>query len=114
MVLFSLTRDVTAIISIGQSIKSLILLNAIIDFLGMGYLISSKKTVKEIRISKISSVSKLIIQLNKHKLYGAKYLDFLDFSAGVEIIIKKEHLTEEGKIKIIKISSGMNQRRKEF
>jgi hypothetical protein len=50
----------------------------------MGYLIrTKKKTVKEIRISKISSVSKLIIQLNKHQLYGAKYLDFLDFSKGV-------------------------------
>jgi len=40
---FSLTRDIRGIISIGQHTKSLLLLNAIVKFLGFGILSKSKK-----------------------------------------------------------------------
>jgi hypothetical protein len=47
-------------------------------------------------------------------LYGAKYLDFLDFSTGVEIIKSKRHLTIEGITELKILVSGMNQRRSKF
>ena len=79
---------ITPIISIGQHLKSFILLNEIIKILGYGTIAKSKGQVKEIKIARLSSISQLIFQLNEHQLYGAKYLDYLDFCQGIEIIKK--------------------------
>lgn len=116
---FTLTQGVTAKISIGQHTKSLVLLEGIIKFLNFGSIskiktLKSKSEVREIVISKLSSIIILIDNLKEHRLYGAKYLDFLDFCKGIEIIRSKKHLTQEGKSELKKIYSGMNQRRKEF
>jgi hypothetical protein len=64
---FSLTRDVVAKISIGQHTKSIKLLNAIINFLGFGYLSKSKGNIKEITIAKFSYVTTLTKILKKYK-----------------------------------------------
>ena len=52
---------------------------------------------------------------NKYPIVGIKSLDFLDFkkvsSAPREIILKKEHLTNEGLISIKNIKKGMNNSR---
>ncbi len=69
---------------------------------------------REIVISRLSSLIILTDKLKEHRLYGAKYLDFLDFCKGIEIIKSKKHLTQEGQSEINKIYSGMNQRRKNF
>jgi hypothetical protein len=100
---FSLTRDIRGIISIGQHTKSLLLLNAIVKFLSFGILSKSKKNVKEITIAKLSHICILIEKLNKHFLYGAKYLNFIDFCKGIEIIKQKKHLIPEGKNQIKKL-----------
>lgn len=62
----------------------------------------------------MTSVINLTEILKKHQLYGSKNLDFLDFCIGVNIIKKKEYLTEEGKNKIKDLHNGMNLRRKNF
>jgi hypothetical protein len=69
---------------------------------------------REIIISRLSSIIILIDKIKEHRLYGAKYLDFLDFCKGIEIIKSKKHLTPAGKSELNQIYSGMNQRRKEF
>src|SRR3981189_3303736 len=61
--LFSTSQGITPIISIAQDIKSIILMNAILDFLGFGRMASSRKEVQEIRITKLSDVIYLISKL---------------------------------------------------
>jgi hypothetical protein len=92
---------------------------AIINFINCGRLskpkiYKAKNLVLEITISKIEDIYILIAKLKEHKLYGAKYLDFLDICKGVEIIKNKKHLTVKGKNEIIKLNANMNQRRKNF
>ena len=47
-------------------------------------------------------------------LFGTKYLDSLDWIEVVDMFDRKEHNTEEGKKKIVKIKSGMNNSRTDF
>ena len=47
-------------------------------------------------------------------LFGTKYLDSLDWMEVVDMFDRKEHNTEEGKEKIVKIKSGMNNFRTDF
>ena len=81
----------------------------ILEFLGFGRMASSRQEVKEIRISKLSDVINLITNLQSHRLYGAKYLDFSDFCKVIEMMKNKEHLTTKGQIQIKDIVKGMNQ-----
>jgi hypothetical protein len=69
---FSLTRGVTAFISIAQNSKSLILLEAITSFIGCGYVTkinkNGKDTVLEVKISKLSSIIPLLEKFKEYKL----------------------------------------------
>ena len=47
-------------------------------------------------------------------LFGTKHLDSLDWIEVVDMFGRKEHITEQGKEKIIKIKSGMNNFRTDF
>ena len=109
---------ISARISIGQGVKSLKLLEAIVNFLGFGN-ISKPHTSKtrgmliEISITRIKDVNKLIEILKEYKLYGAKYLDFTrrrDFCKGIQIINSKTHLTFEGLYEFKALYDGMIHR----
>jgi hypothetical protein len=52
--------------------------------------------------------------LLQYPLFGTKYLDSLDWIKVLDMFDKKEHKTEEGKEKIVKIKSGMNNYRTMF
>ena len=47
-------------------------------------------------------------------LFGTKHLDSLDWMEVVDIFAKKEHNTDKGKEKIVKIKSSMNNYRTNF
>lgn len=47
-------------------------------------------------------------------LFGTKHLDYLDWMEVVDMFDRKEHNTREGKEKIVKIKSGMNNYRTTF
>lgn len=47
-------------------------------------------------------------------MFGTKYLDSLDWMEVVNIFDRKEHNTIQGKERIVKIKSGMNNYRKIF
>ena len=55
---------------------------------------------------------KIIPFFIKHPLPGSKSLNYLDFKKVLEMIKKKEHLTENGLFTIRKIKAGMNTGRK--
>ena len=52
--------------------------------------------------------------LLKFPLFGTKHLDSLDWMEIVDMFDRKEHKTNEGKEKIVKIKSGMNNYRTTF
>ena len=52
--------------------------------------------------------------LLKYPLFGTKHLDSLDWMEVVNIFDRKEHNTIQGKERIVKIKSGMNNYRKIF
>jgi hypothetical protein len=53
-------------------------------------------------------INKIIPLFNKYHIIGVKYKDYRDFILVADMMLKKEHLTEEGINKIIKIKMNMN------
>lgn len=106
---------VSADIWITQNNNSLIVLEQIIKFLGIGIIYNRKgKSINasDIKISNIKSINVFIENFNPSMFEGAKALDYLDFCNAVHLINNKNHLTKEGLNKVIKIKSGMNSNRK--
>ncbi len=65
-----------------------------------------------LQITKISDIINIVIPFfDKYPVFGIKSLDFADFKKVAFMIKSKEHLTQEGFNKILKIKSNMNQRR---
>jgi hypothetical protein len=56
----------------------------------------------------------IINYLLNYPLFSSKYLDFLDWKKVVNIFSEGEHKTSEGKLKILNIKSGINNKRKNF
>ena len=52
--------------------------------------------------------------LINYPLFGSKYLDSIDWIKVVDLFIKGEHKTDEGKKKIMEIKSVMNNNRVDF
>ena len=82
-------------------------------------LVSNLKEVKKkdqlrVRTSSINQNLILIDYLKEYPLYSSKFLDFLDWEKGFNIILNKEHKTDKGKESIIKLKKGMNSSRKVF
>jgi hypothetical protein len=96
--------------SIVQHSKDAVLLRYFRDFLDCGnYYPSSSLEEGNFIITKFSDIElKIIPFFKKYPLHGVKALDFADFYTAGEIIKVKEHLTNEGLVKIEKIKSGIN------
>ncbi len=56
--------------------------------------------------------NKVIPFFSKYPILGVKQSDFEDFVRVAELVKNKEHLNIEGLDKIVKITEGMNLRRK--
>ena len=53
-------------------------------------------------------LEKIIPFFKKHSLLGLKLLNFQDFCKASELIQNKDHLTDQGREKILFLKSGMN------
>jgi len=70
------------------------------------------ETSVAIQIVKFSDILNVIIPFfDKYSLQGQKKLDYNDFKKVSEIMLRKEHLNEEGYNEILRIKKGMNLRR---
>ena len=49
--------------------------------------------------------------LNTYPLFTSKYFNFLDWSNGLNILLKDEHLKEPGKSIILNLKNGKNRSR---
>lgn len=103
---------VTMIFSMGLHIKDLGLLTNIRDFFGVGQIIISKQgNVAIYQVQSVKDMVNVIIpHFNKYPLQTKKLIDFLLFKSIIEIIVKKEHLTEQGLIKINSILVSNNKK----
>lgn len=84
---------------ISQHERDLVLLQRILLALNCGNIVppSPGRDRYGTSVANIKLLSSQIIPFfNKYPIYGAKLLDFQDFSQGVDIINKKGHLTSEG------------------
>lgn len=102
-------------ISISQHNRSILVLNAIIVFLGMGKLINkSNENASDLVIYNLSDINKFIELFSEAQLLGAKALDYADFIKGIELINTKQHLTRKGLNSLKGISNNMNLKRTKF
>lgn len=83
-------------------------MNLIRDCLGFGNVRLRSDGAYCFEVIKLQDLLKLIDYLNKYPLITQKQADFLLFKQAVELIVKKEHLTKEGLIKLINIKAAMN------
>lgn len=104
------------IISISQDGISLITLEHIVTFLGVGKVgrDSSNRTTYLYYISSVKNINHFINKIEGAKFLGAKALDYVDFCKGFEMICRKEHLTQEGLNELKTLSSQMNTKRTKF
>jgi hypothetical protein len=63
-------------------------------------------------VESISKIKKVIDYFEKYPLIGVKGLDSKDFMIGYNMILNKEHLTDDGREKLKIIVAGMNRNRK--
>jgi hypothetical protein len=96
-------------IYINLHIKDIALLTRIQSFFGVGS-ISISKSAAKYQVQSLKDITNVIIpHFNKYPLLTQKIRDFMIFKSIVELMSKKDHLTEEGLIKIISILASNNK-----
>lgn len=88
--------------------RDLALLIKIKEFFGVGEVINRKDGVYYYKVSKLSELMIIVIHFNKYPLITEKWVDFELFKQVLELMSNKEHLTEEGLLKIVNIKASMN------
>lgn len=113
---FPLGANCEPVISISQDGISLITLEHIVTFLGVGKVSrdSSNRTTYLFFISSVKNINHFINKIEGAKFLGAKALDYVDFCKGFEMICRKEHITQEGLNELKTLSSQMNAKRTKF
>jgi hypothetical protein len=91
--------------------KDMLVLKNLQYFFGVGSIYERQKNKQGIYfIRSLEDLTNVIIpHFNKYHLLTKKYADFVLFKAIVELMNKKEHLTDEGVIKIISLRASMNK-----
>ena len=115
---YKLGTSCEPVITISQDMISLITLEYIKTFIGVGSVVRNSVRGTEY-VFCLTSVKNINLFLNKieeakARILGSKGLDYLDFCKGMELINKKEHLTQEGFNKIEALSQQMNKKRTNF
>jgi len=102
-------------ITISQHTRSLLVLNAIKELLGIGKIYHQyQRKASQLTIQKLTEINKFIELFSEAQLLGAKALDYNDFSKCIDLINNKAHLTEEGSNSIKEITKSMNTLRTKF
>ena len=90
-------------------------LNKIKNYFGFGNVKVNRKdfhgTRKEFRVRGMENLEKIIEFFEKYPLETSKKKDFEIFSKIVEMMLKQDHLTKKGMIKIAKLVEKMNRKK---
>jgi|APAga8741244201_1050118.scaffolds.fasta_scaffold00517_4 hypothetical protein len=97
---------------ITQHLRDEELLNSFIPYLNCGKLIKAKRGEVYYTTRKLSDMTEIIIPFFKQfPIVGNKSEDFSDFCKVADLMVKKQHLSEEGLNLIRNIKAGMNSNR---
>lgn len=88
--------------------KDKVLLENLRYFLGVGKIHNSGKNLIQYRIQTFDELAVLIKHMEKYPLLTRKIADFILFKEAYELVIRKEHLTKEGLLKIISLKASLN------
>lgn len=96
--------------SLVQHSRDVELFKTIIAYLDCGVFFQSQSLdVVRILLEKFEDIdNKIIPHFEKYPLQSSKYLNYLDFKKGCDMIRNKEHLTEEGLEQLKILKAGMN------
>lgn len=88
--------------------KDRALLELIQAFFGVGKIYKHGKHSIHYRVSSTEDLKVIIDHFDKYPLISQKLADYLLFKQIVEILSRKEHLTNEGLVQIVNIRASMN------
>ena len=94
--------------------RDIVVLKRIIEYFCCGFLSENRsRYAYDLCIGKISNLVDIILPFfQEYTIFGAKYLDLLDFKKGVYIVNNKGHLTPEGLNELKNLTYRMNSFRK--
>jgi len=103
---------VQLVFQITQHSRDEVLMESLISYLYCGRLVTSSDSKVQFRVEKYSDNSeKIQTFFYSHKIRGVKREDFEDWCRVAKLMQGKEHLTQKGMDKIVKIKAGMNKGR---
>jgi len=102
--------------SVSQHNRDLHILNKIANIFAQGRIIPEAKDCFQFQITGAKNIglgpNSVLNFFKNYPLHGVNYLDFNDFHLGINMLLKKEHLTSKGVNILIRLASGMNSYRK--
>jgi len=101
-------KSVRVLFQISLNKKDKILLDQIQKFFGVGTVIDRKDGAFYYKVSQIKDLMLIVDHFEKYPLITQKHADFELFKQIIDLILKKEHLTNSGLQKIINIKASMN------
>jgi hypothetical protein len=101
--------------SIGLDIREKLLITDLVKFFNLQdfdkYIYTTENAVS-FQITNFTDIMNIIIPFfEQYPIEGIKKLDYVDFKTVGDLMLNKEHLTQSGLDKIIKIQSNMNRSR---
>lgn len=105
---YKTTWRIKIFFGIGLHKKDLALLEAIKSTLGVGQIHKHGKDSFQFRVDSIKELQVIVDHFNVYPLKSAKLADFLLFKDCFSIIKSKEHLTEEGLVKLVNLKASLN------
>ena len=93
---------------INLHVKDRGLLESVKDYLGVGKIHSSGKNLIQFRIQTSDELAVLIKHFDIFPLLTNKRADYLLFKEAYELVIKNEHLTKKGLLKIVSLKASLN------
>lgn len=88
--------------------KDEIILKKLQSFWGVGHIYKHSQTSIQFQVNSITELQSIIKYFDRYPLLTKKRIDFILFKDVVNIIFNKEHLTQEGILKLVSIKASLN------
>lgn len=96
------------IFAIGLHKKDIEILKSIQSSLGIGKIHIHGKDSIQFRVDSLKELQVVIIHFESYPLVSAKWADYILFKKAFDIILLKEHLSQEGLLKLVGIKASLN------
>ena len=104
--------QIQLIFKVSQHFRDEQIMKNLIEYFDCGNIYKDKDGIINYRVQRFSYIDKIILPFfSKHRIWGVKFIDYLDWCKAAELIKNKDHLTESGLDQLRKIKVGMNRGR---